>query len=131
MNLTIAYSTWAQISYLNTCQLKLITEIHTSAKVLISSPHKYKLYIVKFTSRSRALELEQYLLIDKEITNLLYYNYKLNISSGQGVIPYRRYSPRTVIGWFGLIPKPTVKSGWKKVKNNVISALTFSRGFLF
>jgi len=35
-------------------------------------------------------------------------------SSGQGAIPYRRYSPRAVTGRTGVIPVPTVKSGWKK-----------------
>ena len=33
---------------------------------------------------------------------------KNNSSSGQGVIPYRRYSPRTRKGRTGLIPVPTV-----------------------
>ena len=37
------------------------------------------------------------------------------ISSGQGEIPYRRYSPRTMLyGRSGEIPEPTVKSGWEK-----------------
>ena len=84
----------------------------------ILSPHKiiFRFYYLHFLFK-KSWQIMQ-------LTNIMYCG-KIAVSSGLGVIPYRRcfgnfifpISPRPVLknSWFGEIPKPTVKSGWEKI----------------